>query len=195
MVFRDVAVALHHLQWLKHCCCVSRMMAQLPYRKQGWNINVNNDCKVLGAVVGNLDRCRKVSLLNLTMRVLWMPLEETCKTDMSKITCFKCGKKGHIGANCKVKSAKRSDEKSSKDSGKNSRKASWRKERKSDTRVPRYTTCTTRTTISWQVTNQDQNLIWLIQHEICSRYSWRKNMIRMFQQPLHEEDQSQRGCP
>ena len=53
-----------------------------------------------------------------------MPLEETCKTDMSKITCFKCGKKGHIGANCKVKSAKRSDEKSSKDSGKNSRKAS-----------------------------------------------------------------------
>ena len=47
-----------------------------------------------------------------------------CKTDMTNITCFKCGKKGHIGANCKVKSAKRSDEKSSKDSGKNSRKAS-----------------------------------------------------------------------
>ena len=25
-----------------------------------------------------------------------------CKTDMSGIVCFKCGKKGHIGANCRV---------------------------------------------------------------------------------------------
>jgi hypothetical protein len=33
-------------------------------------------------------------------------------------------KKGHIGANCKVKSAKSSDGKSFNDSGKNSRKAS-----------------------------------------------------------------------
>ena len=47
-----------------------------------------------------------------------------CRTDMTNITCFKCGKKGHIGANCKVKSAKSSDGKSSKDSGKSSGKAS-----------------------------------------------------------------------
>ena len=47
-----------------------------------------------------------------------------CRTGMSNITCFKCGKKGHIGANCKVKSAKSSDGKSPKDSGKNSGKAS-----------------------------------------------------------------------
>ena len=47
-----------------------------------------------------------------------------CRTDMTNITCFKCGKKSHIGANCKVKSAKGSDGKSSKDSGKSSGKAS-----------------------------------------------------------------------
>ena len=43
-----------------------------------------------------------------------------CRTGMANITCFKCGKKGHIGANCKVKSSKSSDGKSSKDSGKSS---------------------------------------------------------------------------
>ena len=47
-----------------------------------------------------------------------------CKTDMTNITCFKCGKKGHIGANCKVKSAKGSDGRSSKDSGRSSGKVS-----------------------------------------------------------------------
>ena len=45
-----------------------------------------------------------------------------CRTDMTKITCFKCGKKGHtIGANCKVKTTQGSDGKSSKDSGKSSK--------------------------------------------------------------------------
>ena len=44
-----------------------------------------------------------------------------CRTDMTNITCFKCGKKGHIGANCKVKTTKGSDGKSSKDSGKSSK--------------------------------------------------------------------------
>ena len=43
---------------------------------------------------------------------------------MTNITCFKCGKKGHIGANCKVKSSKSSDGKSSKISGKSSAEAS-----------------------------------------------------------------------
>ena len=46
------------------------------------------------------------------------------KTDMTNITCFKCGKKAHIGANCKVKSSKSSDGKSFKDSGKSSGEAS-----------------------------------------------------------------------
>ena len=47
-----------------------------------------------------------------------------CRTDMTNIACFKCGKKGHIGANCKVKSTKGSDGRSSKDSGKSSGKDS-----------------------------------------------------------------------
>ena len=38
---------------------------------------------------------------------------------MTNITCFKCGKKGHIGA--AVKTTKGSDGKSSKDSGKSSK--------------------------------------------------------------------------
>ena len=67
------------------CCCMPRMMAWLPWGKQGWSTNVNNDCIVNWVqLLVNLDRCRKVSrVLNLTMRVLWMPLERVTSPNVA----------------------------------------------------------------------------------------------------------------